>query len=641
MHDWRVFSEKEVTSDGRVVVAVLASFVEELSRTASLPEPGSAEGPANSKWYSRCKRISDLFGASKGRGHGVLQPPAIDSKYQGLEGRTVSIEDATVYVFNEWLERGTWAETSIQMQTWKEQREAWASEGLSTADQLRREGEAMADMLRALPVFVVRGLSGAYYSETQLKYATGTNAHPFQLYQMLRDSANRKGREGAVGTPDEEREDDVGAKDLGWRPLGDRDEESEFEVAEEVEGEGVSKERLIRAIGYEVPGAAEPQGGGVGARERALAAPAGGASAVTLRVGLGDLCAADRTPEAFAKIVVRSAVSQGLGVQGAMRRAVWQYQAVGRDHVALRREFLKILATVIEAAPELPIPEAPGPAAAGAGGPRSATANQENADVDSEGTETDLEGESEIEESESEEGGSESEDSGSVDLEKEEEEEIGGSLFYEKAGRETTGKAPVKGLGDMGRGFWEAFRIPGEAVMMASKYNAEIAEKFKAKHNLWLLSVLSRFFPTTIPFPTPDHEVLFSENLVGRALPEAFDEPGRNMMNLVGRALPEAFDEPGRNMMVEALYVSEGLPVDKTGYASSQQLMNMVVKLRGSEWELGEGLTGGGESGAAGTGGESEMQAFKRARAEFRQDAGVIAEHEAMIEQVKAKRGKF
>ena len=151
--------------------------------------------------------------------------------------------------------------------------------------------------------------------------------------------------------------------------------------------------------------------------------------------------------------------------------------------------------------------------------------------------------------------------------------------------------------------------------MMASRYDAEIAEKFKAKHNLWLLSVLSRFFPTTIPFPTPDHEVLFSENLVRRAL-------------------PEAFDEPGRNMMVEALYVSEGLPVDKTGYASSQQLMSMVVKLRGSEWE-GEG------SGAAGPGGESEMQAFKRARAEFRQDAGVIAEHEALIEQVKAKRGKF
>ena len=226
-----------------------------------------------------------------------------------------------------------------------------------------------------------------------------------------------------------------------------------------MEGEGVSKERLIRAIGYEVRGA-EMQEGGSGARERALAARAGGASAATLRVGLGDLCAADRTAEAFAKIVVRFAVSQGLGIQGAMRRAVWQYQAVGRDHVALRREFLKILANVIEAAPELPIPEA---AAAGAGGSRSATANQENADVDSEETETDLEGESEIEESESEEGGSESEDSGSVDLEKEEEEEVGGSSFYEKAGRETTGKAPVKGLGDMGRGFWEDFRIPGDS----------------------------------------------------------------------------------------------------------------------------------------------------------------------------------
>ena len=474
----------------------------------------------------------------------------------------------------------------------------------------------MVDMLRALPVFVVKGLPGAYYSETQLKYVTGTNAHPLKLYQMLRDGANRRQREGEVEAEEEGLECDVGAEELEWRPQGDRDEESEFEVAEEVEGEGVSNDKLMRAIGYEVPGAGMQ--GGVEA-ERALAASAGGALAATFKVGLGDLCAANRTPDAFAKIVVRTAVAQGLGIHGAMRRAVWQYQAVGRDHVALRREFLNVLANVIQAAPELPGPSSNlGAAATGA---REEGAEQdiegesgsERTCSDSERTETDVESERE-ESAESREEGAESDSSeeGSVDLEKEEEEELGGSSFYEKPGRETSGKAPIRGLGDMGRGFWEDFRIPEEAVMMASRYDAEIAENFKAKHNLWLLSVLSRIFPTTIPFPTPDHEVLFSENLVRRAL-------------------PEAFHEPGRNMMVEALYVSEGLPVEKTGYASTGQLLRMLQKLRGPEWE-----GAGGESGSE----EGGMRALKRARAEFREDTGTIAEHEALIEEVRSKRGK-
>lgn len=41
MHDWRVASEKEVTADGRLAIAVLASFVEGLTTRASLPEPGT------------------------------------------------------------------------------------------------------------------------------------------------------------------------------------------------------------------------------------------------------------------------------------------------------------------------------------------------------------------------------------------------------------------------------------------------------------------------------------------------------------------------------------------------------------------------------------------------------------------------
>ena len=41
MLDWRLASEKEPTADGRIAVAVLASFVEGMSTTASLAAPGT------------------------------------------------------------------------------------------------------------------------------------------------------------------------------------------------------------------------------------------------------------------------------------------------------------------------------------------------------------------------------------------------------------------------------------------------------------------------------------------------------------------------------------------------------------------------------------------------------------------------
>ena len=196
--------------------------------------------------------------------------------------------------------------------------------------------------------------------------------------------------------------------------------------------------------------------------------------------------------------------------------------------------------------------------------------------------------------------------------------QMGGRQWYhEKPGRDLTGKAPIKGLGDMGRGFWEDFKIPQEVVMMAAKYDDELAERFKARHNLWLLKVLARFFPVTIPFPTPAEEVFFSAALVKQAMPGVFEEAG------------------GRNLMVEAVYVSDGASVERTGYASTKQLMQMVGKLRAAEH-------GGEDTGGGGTGGEEgEMQDLKRARAEFMQDAGEIAEHEVNIEELRAKRAKY
>lgn len=192
----------------------------------------------------------------------------------------------------------------------------------------------------------------------------------------------------------------------------------------------------------------------------------------------------------------------------------------------------------------------------------------------------------------------------------------GGGWYEEKPGRTVRGKAPIKGLGDMGRGFWQDFKIPQEIVMMAAKYDDELAERFKARHNLWLLGVLSRFFPITLPFPTPAEEVFFSAALVQRALPGVFEEPG------------------GRSLYIEALHVSEGVPLEQTAHATTQQLMQMVVKLRGSE-------SGGASSGGGGSGEGPEMQALKRARAEYKEDVGKIAEHEIKIQELRAKRSKY
>jgi hypothetical protein len=52
----------------------------------------------------------------------------------------------------------------------------------------------VAEMVSSLPVFVLKNL-GTYYSGNMPMYATGTNAHPTDLYRWLRDH-QLKGRTG-------------------------------------------------------------------------------------------------------------------------------------------------------------------------------------------------------------------------------------------------------------------------------------------------------------------------------------------------------------------------------------------------------------------------------------------------------------
>ncbi len=48
---------------------------------------------------------------------------------------------------------------------------------------------------------------------------------------------------------------------------------------------------------------------------------------------------------------------------------------------------------------------------------------------------------------------------------------------------------PFKGLGEIGR-YYRDFEIPGQVVTMQASYDAELENRFKGRHNLWVLSAL-------------------------------------------------------------------------------------------------------------------------------------------------------
>jgi hypothetical protein len=106
-----------------------------------------------------------MFDNREGRGHGVAREPEPDSKWKRVEGRTIPIEDATLWVFNEWVERNKLAERPIK--NWEQQRKIWTDEGADKELQIKSEAETVAKMVSWLPVFVLKNL-GTYYSGKML-----------------------------------------------------------------------------------------------------------------------------------------------------------------------------------------------------------------------------------------------------------------------------------------------------------------------------------------------------------------------------------------------------------------------------------------------------------------------------------------
>jgi hypothetical protein len=228
-----------------------------------------------------------------------------------------------------------------------------------------------------------------------------------------------------------------------------------------------------------------------------------------------------------------------------MERAVAQYEAVGGDHLALRRAFIKL---VVESAAR----------------PPQTKPEEEFKSADSEKTETDG-SEEEWPEEECEFGGEswESADEGDVeiDLDKYEDEiDYCKGMLEEESGRDMGGPCPIPSLGEISK-MWDHFSIPGDAVMLAPTYeHLDPDRAAESKNSLWEFSVLSRFLPVTIPVYKPSHEVFFGEDLVKLAIP--------------------GVQQSGRSLVVAGLHVSFGAPLEATNTATSPQLQRMVHRFR-------------------------------------------------------------
>jgi hypothetical protein len=275
---------------------------------------------------SHVKNLNNLFGDQEGRGHGVAREPKPDSKWvRGVKGRTVPIEDAILWIFNEWIDRNKLAERPIN--NWEQQRKIWASEGADEGLRIKSEAEMVAKMVSSLPVFVLKNL-GMYYSGNMLMYATGTNAHPTDpIYRWLRDHRLK-------GRTDRE----AGEARQGSKPEPAR--------AANVAAPGPGGLAVVQVPGggsYVDRGLLGPLGFSGGASEGSSSGRSELVSSLSEQFGLSFSLVGLSSSSVVANLVIGAAVKNNLSIYKSMERAVAQYEAVGGDHLALRRTFIKMV----------------------------------------------------------------------------------------------------------------------------------------------------------------------------------------------------------------------------------------------------------------------------------------------------------
>jgi hypothetical protein len=143
-----------------------------------------------------------------------------------------------------------------------------------------------------------------------------------------------------------------------------------------------------------------------------------------------------------------------------------------------------------------------------------------------------------------------------------------GGLVLGVLGYQCRRECPIKTLGEMSR-FFPFFEIPIQTVELQCSFDQELEKANRGRYNLWAFGVLTHLLPVSIPVPTPNHEVFFSEALVRRALPGL---------------------EPG-NQSMSALAVNEGVPVAKAAVegVTTNQLNRMVIAQRLAAAHGGDG----------------------------------------------------
>jgi hypothetical protein len=145
-----------------------------------------------------------------------------------------------------------------------------------------------------------------------------------------------------------------------------------------------------------------------------------------------------------------------------------------------------------------------------------------------------------------------------------------GGYFWEYSGINVQEKVPIKALGEMSR-FFPFFEIPSQAVEMQCNFDKVLEKANRGRYNLWVFGILTQLLLVSIPVPTPNHEVFFSEALVLRALPGL--ELGKQSLSLA------------------PLAVNEGVPVAKAAVegVTTTQLNRMVTAQRLAAAQGGDG----------------------------------------------------
>ena len=621
LQQWGRFVVTKLGEDQRVAVHVVAAFVEgERSEglLTSQGESSAAEGSADAAGPSdslgaRVKSIGELMGGLAGRGHDCLKvDPA--APRDSTANRTLSVEDATLYVLHCYAERmhsalrgrpsdevrggeegeeGEGFGGALPM-VWAEQLAAWEAEGVDERERYERMGRIIERCLPGLPVFVMKN-GRRYLSTTHLKYVLGTEKRPYELFRMLRkDSESESDSEDSAGDDESDPPSETGTGD-----------------------------KMLTA------------GDGGRSSSRALLDPASNQMVLALST-----LVPTSSSEELAQVVFKSALERGDDVTAVTKIARNQVVALQGDEMGdrFRAATIRLLAQHLEAAMvDGPPPEAfaamdarkrasekergaaqaaqgtgaRSPSRPGRGGAESPIADSKGKRVAPERLSrpgTDAGSTAGGSGGDLEPGPGEAEYLDEADPEGEEDlmEDDWDVLRDDRPGFNPAAPVPIKTLGEISR-FWKEFVVPNQVVVMQRHYNSDFERRYHGSHNLWTFKVLSNIMPVSrFLKAAPSSETFIALDLARKRLEAYGAKDDRNF---------------GRSTSIAAWVHSEGVQVDgDLVHAFSSDLLAMARELAARRQGPGAG-SASGSGAAAGPATSEEERLQQLASALARQDS--------------------